>query len=179
MPSVAASPERAVNLTKERAAEIFSYDPDTGTFRWLNDIRGGRNMAFVKARAGDVAGFHGGERYWVLSVGGVHVAAHRVAWLLMTGELPTQDIDHINGVRDDNRWANLRHATRSENMENLKRPHADNQTGFLGVTRKRDKFEASITKNRRRHRLGVFESPQEAHQAYLRAKRRLHARSTL
>lgn len=166
-------------ITKDRASELFLYDPATGVFRWRADIRVGRNKAFVLARAGEVAGFPSGYGYWSLSVDGVRTSGHRVAWLLMTGEWPKRDIDHVNGDRADNRWANLRLATRSENMENLKGPHADSQTGFLGVSRKRGKFEASITKNRRRYRLGVFASAEAAHRAYLKAKRRLHARGTL
>ena len=166
-------------ITRARAAELFVYNPEDGTFRWRVDIRVGRNKAFVLARAGDSAGFLSGYGYWSLSVDKVRTSGHRIAWLLMTGEWPQQDIDHINGDRADNRWTNLRLATRSENMENLRGPHADNETGFLGVSRKRDRFEASITKDRKRQRLGVFDTPQEAHQAYLKAKRALHARSTL
>lgn len=162
-----------------RMRELFVYEPATGLFRYRIDVRGGRNSAFLKAKAGELAGGIGGAGYWCLSAGGRRVGAHRVAWLLMTGDWPVSDIDHVNGVRTDNRWSNLRLATRSENMQNLKAPHKDNETGFLGVERKRDRFAARISIEGKRMYLGVFTTPQEAHVAYINAKRRLHERNTL
>lgn len=155
------------------------YDPETGLFRWRLDIRGGRNNALLKARAGDVAGFPDGYGYWAMSVGGIRTSGHRVAWLYTTGEWPESDIDHINGRRSDNRWSNLRLASRSVNMQNLKGPHKDSSTGYLGVERKRERYAARICINGKKRSLGVFDTAAQAHEVYLAAKRRLHEGNTL
>ena len=162
-----------------RIKELFHYDPDTGIFTWRKDIRVGRNKAFVTARAGAVAGFKSGWGYWALSVDNVRTSGHRMAWIYMTGELPPGDIDHINGDREDNRWANLRKATRSVNMQNLKGPHADSTTGYLGVEKKRNKFAARICLDGKKTNLGVYDTAEQAHAVYLNAKRKLHEGNTL
>lgn len=165
--------------TLEDLPSVMEYHPLTGHFIWRVDIRSGRNNALLKASAGERAGFHGSYGYRYVSIGGKRVAEHRAAWFFMTGAWPRHDIDHINGVRDDNVWANLRHATRSQNMQNLKSAHRDSETGFLGVERKRGKYAARIAVNGTRYNLGVFDTPLEAHNAYLAAKRELHEGCTL
>ncbi len=82
-------------------------------------------------------------------------------------------------MRADNRWVNIRIVTRSENMQNMKFPHKDSSTGFLGVERKRDKFSARICINGRKLSLGSFETPELAHEAYINAKRKIHKMGTL
>lgn len=166
-------------MTQQRVRQLFIYDPNSGIFRWRIDVRAGRNNALLKARAGDVAGFPSGYGYWAMSVDGVRTSGHRVAWLYVTGEMPKADIDHINGRRDDNRWSNLRLASRSVNMQNLKGPHKDSSTGYLGVERKRERYAARICIDGKKHSLGVFDTPAQAHEAYLSAKRRLHEGNAL
>ena len=97
----------------------------------------------------------------------------------MTGEWPDGYIDHGNGVRTDNRWANLRAGDRSFNMQNQRRARRDNTTGWLGVSRVKSRFEAAIQVRGRRFRLGRFDTPEAAHAAYLTAKRKLHEGCTL
>jgi hypothetical protein len=106
---------------------------------------------------------------------------HRLAWFGVTGQWPAYQIDHINGDKTDNRWANLRAATPSQNKENIHRPQANNKSGFLGVTwHKRDRrWRATLRVQGRAKHLGYFDTPEAAHCAYLGAKRVLHQFNTL
>lgn len=151
----------------------LSYDPATGVFRWLVDSN--------RVKAGDEAGCIDSRGYRRISVGRSYCKAHRLAWLFVHGNWPIYDIDHINGVRSDNRIENLRDAPTSVNTQNLKRARCDNKTsGLLGVSRQSGReWVAQIWANGRNHRLGNFEDPVEAHEAYLKAKRKLHAGCTL
>ncbi len=92
----------------------------------------------------------------------------------MTGAWPDQ-IDHINGDRMDNRWANLRLATNSQNHANSKR-YVTNRCGFKGVSWRSDKnkWSARIVRNYRAKNLGYFDSPEQAHEAYVRAAEVVH-----
>jgi hypothetical protein len=107
-----------------------------------------------------------------LSLRGHRALAHRVAWLYMTGEWPAGDIDHINNNRSDNRFSNLRPATRSLNIANSTKKKS-NSSGFKGVSfsKANRKWFAKITVNYRQQSLGYFNTPQEAHAAYVHAAR--------
>jgi hypothetical protein len=100
--------------------------------------------------------------------------AHQLAWLHMTGKWCSAVIDHRDGNRSNNRWANLRHATVSQN--NANRPlQRNNKSGFKGVRRADSGgWRARIQKNRRTHELGIFATLQAAHAAYVAAAHRLH-----
>jgi hypothetical protein len=104
-----------------------------------------------------------GKLYW----------AHRLAWLYVHGDWPPDKIDHINGDRKDNRLMNLRAASDSENMQNVGM-RSDNTTGVRGVTRRKSRWIAQITAGGKTHYLGVHETAEEAHRAYVEAKTRLH-----
>jgi hypothetical protein len=90
----------------------------------------------------------------------------------MTGAWPPNDVDHINGVRDDNRWTNLRLATRAENLRNMKAK--TNKTGLKGVYLNAGRYTARIRHNYTSHYLGRFDTPEEAHAAYRKAADALH-----
>jgi hypothetical protein len=92
----------------------------------------------------------------------------------MHGITKFEDVDHINGIRDDNRIENLRNVSRSINLQNKRKPHSNNSTGFLGVTRHKGQFCARITLDGKSTWLGTFKTPQEAGDAYFRAKRSIH-----
>lgn len=141
-------------------AELFrsaiEYFPETGLFVWK--VSPGR-----KVPAGSMAGSISHWGYWVIRYRGRLYRAHRVAWLLMTGNWPAKDIDHRNGDRSDNRWNNLREATRAQNAANRivrgKYPK--------GVTLHRcGKFQAQIKKNGKKHYLGLFHTAEGAATAY-------------
>ena len=140
-------------ITREDMATKLRYDPETGH---LYTQRTG-------ARAGYVGARHG---YLVVDVFGFHFRAHRVAWFLMTGKWPTF-IDHKNRNKTDNRWSNLREATRSQNQHNAK-PSRKNKLGLRGVSYQplNGKYFASIKINKQYHYLGQFDTAEAAKRAY-------------
>jgi hypothetical protein len=153
---------------QEELNTIYHYNPATGIFTWLP--ANGRGMHHRKGIVGTV--HIKGYRY--IRFQGRSLFAHRLAFLYMTGVWPTDQIDHINGVRDDNRWCNLREATNGQNMENLAGPHGETITGVLGVTFRRGRYEARIQQGQVRHHLGTFRNLEDAEEAYRKAKARLH-----
>jgi len=152
-------------LTAERLRELLDYNPETGVFKWRKPPR-------KKAINGLVAGKRGG-RYVMIGIEQTLYCAHRLAWLYVHGKWPHLDIDHINRDGRDNRIANLREATPSDNMCNA-RQRSDNSTGFRGVFPKRKRFSAQVRKGKTRLSLGTFDTPEEAHAAYVKAARALH-----
>ena len=155
------------DLTASRLREVLSYDPDTGVFTWRMTRRG-------RAVAGKKAGSKNGRGYIIVRVDRLLHRANRLAWLYMTGSWPPGDIDHINGDRADDRWGNLRPATRSQNNANGRRPR-DNTSGFKGVSWHRgcNKWQAGIGVGGRRRHLGLFDTPEAAHNSYLTAAAKL------
>lgn len=162
----------AARITAERLRECLIYDPETGVFRWRAGCASGRHV-------GEVAGGLDVKGYRIIKIDQVSAKAHRLAWLYVTGDHPRGEIDHINGDRSDNRWANLRDVSADINRQN--RRHGTGVTGLLGVSPadKPGTFRASIKVNRKQYRLGVFSTAKAAHAAYLEAKDRLHPGSTL
>lgn len=117
--------------------------------------------------------------YRRVSVGRVRYMAHRVVWLMATGKWPEEMLDHINGVRADNRLANLREANRSINNQNVRCSRRNSLTGFLGVSHNGGGFMARIRVSGLEKHLGTYETAKGAHEAYLTAKRELHAGCTI
>jgi len=153
-----------VNLELDRLA----YDPDTGAFVW-------RRSTSNRKPAGAVAGSLRRNGYVHIKLGGKSYPAHRLAWRIVHGLWPAHQLDHINGVRSDNRIVNLREATQAENLQNRSRL-ANNTSGYPGVTyhvRKRA-WQAQIDAGGKRFYLGRFADPAAAHAAYVEAKQRLH-----
>ena len=161
------------NVTAARLREVLHYDPETGVFTW-------KVKASNRIKVGDIAGTIVKSGYISISIDADMIRAHRLAWLYMNDEWPVGDIDHIDGNRANNALSNLRDVSRSKNLQNLKRAHSDNKaSGLLGVYADKKKWAASLTLNGKRFRLGVFDSPEEAHIAYLEAKRKLHEGCTI
>jgi len=157
------------DLTAVRLRELLHYDPETGLF---TSLRSGRQVGFIVPPKG----------YLRVSVDGRQWLAHRLAWLYLHSEWPANQIDHINGVKTDNRAKNLRCVTPAQNMQNIMVAKSYNKTsGLLGVTRCNSgkKWIAQISVNNVTQRIGVYDDPQEAHQAYIAAKRRLHEGCTI
>ena len=108
-------------ITQAELVENLSYDPDSGVFR--------RKISNTRAvKAGDIAGSQNGKGYLTMMVCGRVYKAHRLAFLYMTGSFPPEEVDHINGIRDDNRWANLRAVSHVENSKNQKTPKSNTTT---------------------------------------------------
>ncbi len=156
----------------KKFADLLSYNPETGRLMWAK--KPSRNV-----RPGTFAGTKKPEGYVRVKLGGDYEYAHRIAWYIMTGEEPPE-IDHKNGIRDDNRWGNLRAATRIVNAQNLRTARRDNKsTGLLGVYPNHDRFMARIVIDKAVRYLGTFDTPTQAHEAYLSAKRQHHEGCTI
>ena len=151
-------------LTQAQLKKFLNYDPETGVF-----IRIAVPRPQVECYIGKPAGYLTDNGYWVIAVEHKRNRhrAHRLAWLYMTGEWPKGDIDHINGDRLDNRWANLREATRSQNLGNSRMP-STNKSGFKGVSfdKRRGKLLAQITLDGVHYHLGRYDEIEDAMQAY-------------
>lgn len=159
-------------ITREEVAEILSYCPETGVFRW--------KVSRGTAKAGDVAGSHDAAHgYRLIGIKGCVYKAHRLAFLLMNGAMPTQPVDHLNGDRADNRFSNLRQVSNELNSQNQRKAHKNSKTGLLGVTPHKGRFMAKIKVNGEKRYLGLYDCPEVAHAAYLAAKRMLHPGSTV
>lgn len=155
-----------------RAREALDYEQETGIFR--------RKVRLAQChRVGDRADHeikHGRMRgYRRVAFDGKRYLAHRLAWLYVFGRWPDQQIDHINGDRGDNRIGNLRDVPMTVNAQNVRRPRAHNSTGVLGAVAHQGRFRVRLSGKH----IGCFDTPQQAHQAYLEAKRRLHEGCTL
>jgi hypothetical protein len=161
-------------LTQERLKEVVSYSQDTGEFHWCGQRR-------VGVRNGDLAGSAHPSGYRRITIDGRAFLAHRLAWLYVYGVWPTELIDHINGHRGDNRIANLRDADRNTNMQNRRAPGCSNTSGFLGVSwhKRCKKWRACINSRQYKADLGLFDTPEEAHAAYLAAKRQTQPGCTI
>lgn len=155
-----------MTLTAERLRELLHYDPETGTFTR-------RVTTSSRAIAGDVAGTGNDRGYTRLKVNNRSYRAHRLAWLYMTGEWPELQIDHVNGDRADNRWANLREAAPHQNRANSK-PTIRNKCGIKGVRWHYGKWSVEITAKGIRHYIGRFNKLSEAAEAYAAAADRYH-----
>jgi len=163
-------------LTQQRLKALLHYDEREGMFTWLVATNGRR---FVGERAGNL----NPNGYIQIKVDRVLYRAHRLAWLYMTGVWPPEEqIDHINGIRSDNRWCNMRNVSRAINNQNQRRaPKRNKSTGLLGVSQRNPEagYQARIRHQRKEKRLGTFPTAEMAHQAYLSAKRSLHPGCTI
>lgn len=145
---------------------MFRYDPDTGAI--YNLVSRTNRRAGARAESIDAAG------YLVVSIKGRLLKAHRVAWFLHYGTQATKFIDHIDGVKQNNRIANLRVVDHQLNMRN-RRLSANNTSGFKGVSRRAPNcWRAYISVNRRRIYLGDHPSAKQAASAARLARAKLH-----
>lgn len=159
-------------LTQERLKKLLSYNPETGVFIWIYRRSGGRELF---SRAGKLSQ----EKRIVIQVDNKEYLAHRLAFFYMTGEFPKYEVDHINGDPTDNRWGNLRDVRGITNIQNQRRARVNNKLGIQGVSLRKGRFRAQIKNMGKSHEIGVFDTPEQAHLAYLEAKRRLHPGFTL
>ena len=138
--------------SQERLKELLHYDPETGVFTW----RGG-------GRAGAQAGSKNFNGYWTLKILGQEYKAHRIAFLYMTGEFPPEETDHINRIKDDNRWINLRAVSKSENQKNMP-VRKDSTSGCPGVNwdAPHNKWRVRLVHNSVRVELGFYTDLEQA-----------------
>jgi HNH endonuclease len=145
-------------MTPERLRELLSYDEHTGEFLRLVD-RG-------RERAGTMAGTINSRGYRCIKIDRKLYKAHRLAWLYMTGSWPSAEIDHIDVNPSNNRFSNLRLATRAQNSMN-KKVQLNNTCGFKGVRKNGTRWEARIRIEGQLVSIGQFVTPEMAHGAYV------------
>lgn len=152
-------------LEAETLRRLLRYDPLSGRFAWAEPRQG--------LGLGRAVGHLDRKGYVRIKVDGVAYLAHRLAFLYMAGQWPTEQVDHIDGDRANNRWVNLREATNSQNQCNRPRRRT-NKSGFKGVHKRRYGYRAEIWGNGRLINLGSFASAEAAHRAYVAAAKQYH-----
>jgi hypothetical protein len=156
--------------------ELLDYNPDTGEFTWR--IRAAYWLG-VGSRAGSV----NGKGYRIIGMRGRYYSEHRLAWFYTHGVWPTHEVDHINRVRTDNRLANLRDVPSHVNYVNrtprkLKPRPARLPSPYVGVQHTGYKWRADVWHEGRNVYIGAFNTPEEARDAYLEAKRKLQTQKS-
>ena len=165
--------------TPAEIRDLLLYDPETGILTWLprhekyfsNALQAPKCNARWAGRQAFTCLHHRG--YYMGMIFGKHLLAHRVAYAYMTGEWPPEEVDHINHERWDNRWCNLRAATRAQNSSHRK---PQGLSRYLGVYMNptKAKWSAKISKHGIRKHLGNFIDEEDAARAYDRAAIEMH-----
>jgi hypothetical protein len=160
-------------ITQQRLKELLDYNPDTGNFTYKTT--GYRN----RQKIGDVAGSKYNNGYIIIKIDQKRYAAHRLAFMYMTGSFPINSIDHVDRVRGYNAWINLREATTSENMQNRDSLSKNNISGYLGVSynksmKRLKRWSAIIRVENKQKYIGLFYTAKEASEAYIKAKQIYH-----
>lgn len=152
---------QSATLTQEELKEIVSYDPDTGKFTKLKRISDHPYFSNTE--------WNHSQGYCAITIKNKNYFSHRLAWLYVHGKMP-KEIDHINGVRNDNRICNLRECNRNQNNSN-KKAKINSKSGVKGVrwNEKNRKWIAEIGVNSRSKYLGSYENIEDAKQAYQNA----------
>ena len=150
-------------LTQEELKENIHYEPNTGLFTRLK-------VKSNRIKVGDIAGYINKLGYRIIRINGKSYSAHRLAFLYMDGAFPPNDTDHINHLRADNRFVNLRQVTQVENGRN-KSMQSNNKSGFTGVYwhKRASKWVAKIYLNGKDKHLGCFTDIDDAIEARKRA----------
>jgi len=167
-------PSKTPTLTAARLVEILDYNCITGMFAWK--ISPARNIF-----QGDNAGYIQKEKgYLVITIDGAPYMAHRLAWLYAHGRWPLLEIDHIDGNKANNAISNLRDVSRGVNCQNLRSaPQRNTTSKLLGAYPSGKRWRARITINQKIASLGTFATKEDAHSAYLDAKRIHHEGCTI
>jgi len=172
-------------LSAERLRQLLTYQPETGLFFWNVESRSGFNDSVVNHLPGDEAGTpRKSDGRIVIRIEGRTYLRYRLAWLWMAGQWPLGEIDHRDGDPTNDKFENLREATRTFNQQNMRRPIKTKRSSkYLGVfankTGGSKPWRAAIQDRGRQIWLGAFATEEEARDAYLSAKRRLHEGCTI
>lgn len=157
-----------MELTQTLLKDHLSYDPQTGEFMWVLPT-GRRGVVGTLAGSAHVSG------YVHIQILGRQYKAHRLAFLHMTGKWPSEEVDHINGDRANNKWSNLRESTRTGNNQN--RPmHRRNTSGVKGVSfdKKYQKWGVKVCVNSKQINLGYYDDLELADLVATEARNKYH-----
>lgn len=147
-------------LTQEYLKSIINYDEISGIFTWK--VQKGKRV-----KIGDIAGcLDKNKKYLKFNIDRKSYLTHRLAWLYVYGEFPKNMIDHINGIKSDNRIENLREATRAENNWNTPK-RKTNTTGYKCVYEESGKFVARCSINGTKFYLGRFDLAEDASNSFI------------
>ncbi len=156
-----------MTLTQEKLKEILHYNPETGIFTWRVGRRG--------AKKGAIAGYKQPNGYIITTVYRKRCLMHRLAFFYMEGFFPENEVDHINRIKDDNRWVNLRHVSHQCNLRNIS-IRKNNTSGATGIyfDKHNNKFMARIMVNRKTIHLGRFKNFDDAVMARYKKEQELN-----
>lgn len=144
-------------ITQAELKELLDYNPDTGLFTYKNNKPAPRGLC---------------KGYLRLTINKNIYYQHRLAWLYMLGSFPINEIDHINGIRHDNRISNLRDATYRENVQNRKY-HREGKLVGCYFNKKSNKWFSCVTIKNRTYYIGKFDSEKQASEAYFKVLKNL------
>lgn len=150
---------------EDELKQMLRYEPDTGLLFWTDTA--------PKAVKGKQAGTLN-RGYTVVMYKAQFFKAHRLAWLLTYGKWPKRGLDHIDGNKSNNRISNLREADDVVNQQNRDRARVDSRSGLVGASPYRRRWKSQIRVEGEVKYLGVFDTAEMAHQAYMEAKRQFH-----
>lgn len=154
-------------ITQEYLKSILDYDPNSGVFTWKVSSKNHQH------NIGDIAGCqvnHGGKtKYAIIGINKENYRANRLAFLYMTGSMPFH-VDHKDRDGTNNKWDNLRSATKQTNAANTER-RSDNTSGFKGISFRSDKrrvkkWRACLFKDGKQIVIGTYHTKEEAAKAY-------------
>lgn len=152
------------NVTYARLRELLHYDPETGVFNWAVSRRG--------VRPGRPAGCLDHRGYILIGIDRELYMAHRLAVLYMTKKWPPADTDHRDRNKSNNRWENLRLASRTDNNGNSKAKRPNNLKG--ASQKPNGRWMAQIVRNKTHYYLGLYDTKEQAHEAYCRMAVKLY-----
>ena len=148
-------------MSQEYLKELITYDPDSGEVRWKVKKSG-------NTKIGDIVGRTKTDGYRGVTIDRKEYCLHRIIWMFVYGYFPSVVLDHINGVKGDNRLCNLREATFSQNNQN-RGMMSNNTSGYRGVCwiKSNRKWRASISIKGKPKHIGLYSTKEEAFEAYL------------
>ena len=160
-------------INYQLAKALFNYDPESGELTWR--VQTGATHKGKRAGTLQKHKVEGYTSYIGVSILNEGYKAHRIIWLLQTGEWPTKHIDHIDGNGLNNKWSNLREVTPSQNIIN-QRVRSDSTSGVKGVSydRKRNMWYVYIDIDKKRKHLGRYHTKEEAIAARSAAEKVYH-----
>lgn len=167
-----------VTLTHERVRALFDYDPCSGALTYVSTWVHGRSGKTLRP-AGAAVGTVNLRGYLRVGIDGTTYLCHRLIWLWVSGEWPKYTIDHIDGVRNNNAWVNLRDVPHAVNTQNIRKAQKRNKCGVLGVRWYKGCWRVQMSVGGITRHIGSYTDLAEAGTAYIKAKRELHEGCTL